>query len=90
MNSKNSVELIGTRHGEKLFETLCTAEELENAIDEGEFYRIVSDQRGLNYSQYFEKGMVISNNGQDYNSHNTKRLDINETVDQLLRLKLFK
>ncbi len=85
----NSVKIIGTRHGEKLYETLCTREEMMNAEDMGEFYRIPADNRDLNYAKYFSEGNQIETSIEDYNSHNTKREDI-EGVKQLLKkLDLF-
>lgn len=74
--------IIGTRHGEKLFETLCTREEMAKAIDEGEFYRIPADNRELNYEQYNNKGKLIDDI-EDYNSHNTKRLTVPEIIDKI-------
>lgn len=77
--------IIGTRHGEKLYETLCTREEMAKAIDEGKFYRIPSDDRDLNYEIYHEKGKPIENI-EDYNSHNTYRLSVSEIKEKLLLL----
>jgi UDP-glucose 4-epimerase len=76
--AKKSVEvkIIGTRHGEKLYETLCTREEMIKAEDMGEFYRIPADNRDLNYSIYFSQGDEKVSQIEDYNSHNTPRLDI--------------
>lgn len=76
-NTDNPVKIIGTRHGEKLYETLCTREEMIKAEDMGEFYRIPADNRDLNYSVYQSQGETNIANVDDYHSHNTKRLDIN-------------
>jgi UDP-N-acetylglucosamine 4,6-dehydratase len=77
-NSSSPIKLIGTRHGEKLYETLCTKEEMIKAEDMGDFYRIPSDNRDLNYSKYFSEGEIDTTEINDYNSHNTKRLNVNE------------
>ena len=81
-NSNSGIKIIGTRHGEKLYETLCTKEEMLNAEDLGDFYRIAADDRDLNYNIYFDQGSDYSNIT-DYNSHNTRRLD-KEGVKNLL------
>jgi UDP-N-acetylglucosamine 4,6-dehydratase len=83
------LEIIGTRHGEKLYETLCTREEMAKAQDMGEFYRIPADNRNLNYAKYFSEGVEIKSEVNDYNSHNTKRLDVNEVKILLKNLLLF-
>jgi len=77
-NSSSPIKLIGTRHGEKLYETLCTKEEMIKAEDMGDFYRIPSDNRDLNYSKYFSEGEIDTSKINDYNSHNTTRLNVNE------------
>lgn len=77
------IKVIGTRHGEKLYETLATREELARAVDQGDFYRVPVDARDLNYSEYFEHGDLKENALDDYNSHNTERLDV-EAVKRLL------
>lgn len=77
------IKIIGTRHGEKIYETLCTKEEILKAEDLGNFFRIPSDNRDLNYEKYFEKGDDYSKIN-DYNSHNVNHLDVEETK-QLLR-----
>ncbi|WP_294962760.1 polysaccharide biosynthesis protein [Sulfurimonas sp.] len=82
---KHTIKVIGTRHGEKLYETLLTREEMLNAIDIGNYYRIPSDTRDLNYNQYFIDGEVITE-ATDYHSHNTHRLDENEMKDMILSL----
>ena len=77
-NAKNDVKIIGTRHGEKLYETLCTREEMIKAQDMGDFYRIPADNRDLNYSMYFSEGEKSMTEVEDYHSHNTERLDIDQ------------
>jgi len=84
--SEHVIKVIGTRHGEKLYETLLTREEMVSAIDMGDYYAIPSDSRDLNYNQYFEEGEVITES-QDYHSHNTKRLKEAEMTEMLLNLK---
>mgnify|MGYP003945470307 CR=1 FL=1 len=79
----NEIKVIGTRHGEKLYETLCTREEMQKAEDMGDFYRIPADNRDLNYSQYFSEGEPDLSSIEDYNSHNTELLDV-EGIKELL------
>jgi UDP-N-acetylglucosamine 4,6-dehydratase/5-epimerase len=81
---------IGTRHGEKLYEVLVTQEEMTNAVDLGDFYKIPADNRNLNYDKFFEKGSKELILSESYHSHNTSRLDINEMKRLLLKLNLFK
>mgnify|MGYP006085625959 CR=1 FL=1 len=85
-SSKNPIEIIGTRHGEKLYETLCTKEEMSKADNLKGFYRIPADNRDLNYGKYFEKGDLLPEL-EDYNSHNTKQLNIKEIQEKLLSLE---
>ena len=87
-NAKNTVKIIGTRHGEKLYETLCTKEEMNKAEDMGEFYRIPSDNRDLNYARYFSEGEENSLELEDYNSHNTEQCDIEKMKNLLKALPL--
>jgi UDP-N-acetylglucosamine 4,6-dehydratase len=82
----NQVKIIGTRHGEKLFETLLTREEFVNAEDLGSYYRIVPDGRDLNYGKYFTEGEEKISEVEDYNSHNTRRLNVTEIKDLLLKI----
>ena len=77
---------IGTRHGEKLFEALCSREEMFVAIDQGNYYRIPSDNRDLNYSKYNDEGERDLSTVVDYNSHNTDRLDVDGMVKLLHKL----
>jgi UDP-N-acetylglucosamine 4,6-dehydratase/5-epimerase len=83
-NAENEVKIIGTRHGEKLYETLCTKEEMNKADDMGKFYRIPSDNRDLNYARYFSEGKENSLEIEDYNSHNTEQCTI-EIMKNLLK-----
>ena len=76
--------VIGTRHGEKLYETLMTSEEQLRAEDMGDYYRIVADSRDLNYDKFVVKGEVKTMADEAYTSHNTNRLDVQGTVDKLL------
>jgi len=80
----HQVNVIGTRHGEKLFEALCSREEMFVAQEQGDYYRIPADNRDLNYSKFFEEGEQDLSSVEDYNSHNTERLDI-EGMKELLR-----
>lgn len=80
------IQQIGTRHGEKLYESLLSSEEMMTAIDEGAFYRVPLDSRDLNYSKYFDEGNPKVENLEPYTSHNTERLDLEEVVKVLLAL----
>ena len=82
-NKDNEINIIGTRHGEKLYETLCTREEMIKAEDMGDFYRIPADNRDLNYAMYFSEGEANIADIEDYHSHNTNRLDV-EGVKELV------
>ena len=82
----NEIKIIGTRHGEKLYETLCTREEMLKAEDMGMFYRIPADNRDLNYAQYFSEGDQKTAQIDDYNSHNTEQLDAVGMVSLLQNL----
>ena len=84
-NSDSEIKIIGTRHGEKHYETLCTKEEMLKSIDMGDFYRVPADNRDLNYNQYFSEGSEMKDVN-DYNSNNTKQLNINEVKEILLNL----
>ncbi|MGF3105744.1 polysaccharide biosynthesis protein [Rossellomorea sp. DUT-2] len=85
-NVDNEIKVIGTRHGEKLYETLLTREEHVVAKDLGGFYRVPADQRDLNYEKYFEEGDQKLSSEDEYNSHNTERLKIEAIKDRLLML----
>lgn len=82
----HSIDVIGTRHGEKLFETLLSREEMAAAEDRGDYYRIPPDLRDLNYGKYVEQGESRISNSEDYNSHNTERLDEAGMTQLLLKL----
>ena len=82
----HEIKTIGTRHGEKLYETLLTKEEMVRAIDMGEYYRIPADTRDLNYNQYFEEGEEVVTEAGEYHSHNTHRLNEEELAELLLKL----
>lgn len=86
----NPVHIIGTRHGEKLYETLCTREEMSKAEDMGDFYRIPADNRDLNYAQYFSEGEPEIAVVEDYHSHNTKQEDVLGMKHLLLKLPLIR
>jgi UDP-glucose 4-epimerase len=86
-NATNPVKIIGTRHGEKLYETLCTREEMAKAINLEGFYQVPADNRDLNYGKYFEDGDVLTSQLEDYNSHNTQRLNVDEVKEKLLSLE---
>ena len=81
------VRVIGTRHGEKLYETLVTREEMAKAIDMGNYYRIPCDNRDLNYDKFFSEGDEVVSRIEDYHSHNTQRLDVEGMKKQLMRLR---
>ena len=83
---KEKIKIIGIRHGEKMYETLLTNEECANAIDMGNFYRVPCDKRGLNYDKYFKEGDVKRNTITEFNSHNTKLLDVTETKAKIAAL----
>lgn len=85
-NPNSKIKVIGTRHGEKVYETLCTREEMLKAEDLDGFYRIPADNRDLNYNKYFDTGRDYSLI-EDYNSHNTYRLNLTETIELLKTVK---
>ena len=84
---ETEVKVIGTRHGEKLYETLVTREEMAKAIDCGNYYRIPCDNRDLNYDKFFVEGNEKVSAIEDYHSHNTARLDVEGMKEQLMRLR---
>lgn len=84
------VKVIGTRHGEKLYESLISREEMAKAEDMGNYYRIPADNRDLNYAQYFSEGEVEISRQEDYTSHNTRRLNVSQVKNVLLRLDYIK
>lgn len=87
-NADNEIKIIGTRHGEKLYEALLTREEMANAEDLGGYYRIPSDDRDLNYNKYFIEGREEVSEAEDYNSHNTERLSVEQIKEKLRSLQL--
>ncbi|MDY6218596.1 NAD-dependent epimerase/dehydratase family protein [Butyricimonas virosa] len=88
--SSVEVKVIGTRHGEKLYETLVTREEMAKAIDMGEYYRVPCDTRDLNYDKYFVEGNEDMARIDDYHSHNTRRLDVEGMKQLLLKLQFIR
>ncbi len=89
-NADNPVNVIGTRHGEKLYETLVNREEMTKAEDLGDYFRIPADTRDLNYERYFSKGEKDVSKFEDYHSHNTTRLDVEGMKELLLTLDFIK
>ena len=89
-NATNEIKVIGTRHGEKLYETLCTREEMIKAEDMGDFYRVPADNRDLNYAQYFSEGEQDISLIEDYHSHNTEQLGVEGMKKLLAQLPLIK
>ncbi|TDQ24097.1 polysaccharide biosynthesis protein [Tenacibaculum caenipelagi] len=87
-NATNEVKIIGTRHGEKLYETLCTREEMAKAEDMGDFYRVPADNRDLNYARYFSEGEEDVSLVEDYHSHNTEQCNVEEMKNLLKNLPL--
>lgn len=84
---KEDIKVIGIRHGEKMYETLLTNEECAKAVDMGEFYRVPADNRGLNYDKYFKEGDEARNTLTEFNSNNTRRLNLQETIDTIAKLE---
>lgn len=89
-NAKNEIKIIGTRHGEKLYETLVNREDMVKSEDLGNYYRIPADTRGLNYESFYSEGLVDVSRVEEYHSHNTRRLDIEETKKLLLKLDMIR
>ena len=88
--SECEIKLIGSRHGEKLYETLVNREEMVKAIDMGGFYRIPADTRDLNYNKYFTEGTEAVSQIEEYHSHNSRRLNLDETKELLLSLRFIR
>lgn len=84
---KENIKVIGIRHGEKMYETLLTNEECAKAVDMGDFYRVPADNRGLNYDKYFKDGDETRNTLTEFNSNNTRRLNLQETIDTIAKLE---
>jgi UDP-N-acetylglucosamine 4,6-dehydratase len=87
LHAENEIQMIGTRHGEKLYETLLNREEMAHAEDLGDYYRVPADVRDLNYSSFFSNGKTEVSEAVDYNSHNAELLDLNAMMNMLLPLK---
>jgi len=86
-DSKDDIKIIGIRHGEKMYETLLTNEECASAIDMGDFYRVPSDKRGLNYDKYFNEGNAKRNPLTEFDSNNTQLLTVEQVKEKLLTLE---
>ena len=86
----NEVRVIGTRHGEKLYESLISREEMAHATDMGDYYRIPADNRDLNYAKYFSEGETEISELEDYTSHNTHRMNVEQIKELLLKLDYIK
>jgi UDP-glucose 4-epimerase len=89
-HSQCKIRVIGTRHGEKLYETLVNREEMAKAYDMGNYYRVPADNRDLNYESYFTEGEEKVSVIEDYHSHNTHRLDVEGTKELLLKLQMIR
>lgn len=89
-NKDDQVRVIGTRHGEKLYESLISREEMAKAQDMGDYYRIPADNRDLNYAQFFSEGEEKISHQDDYTSHNTERLNVEQVKTLLLKLDFIK
>jgi UDP-N-acetylglucosamine 4,6-dehydratase/5-epimerase len=89
-DARNEIRIIGTRHGEKLYESLVSREEMAKAHDMGDYYRIPADTRDLNYGNYFTEGDEKITKVEEYTSHNTRRLDVEEIKKMLLKLRFIR
>ncbi len=89
-SKKENIKVIGIRHGEKMYETLLTNEECAKAVDMGDFYRVPADNRGLNYDKFFKEGDEKRNTLTEFNSNNTRRLNLQETKDTIAALAYIK
>ena len=89
-SANNEIRIIGTRHGEKLYETLVNREEMAKAEDLGDYYRIPADTRDLNYNRYFTEGKSEIAQIEEYNSHSTRRMNVEETKQLLLKLDMIR
>jgi UDP-glucose 4-epimerase len=89
-NKENEVSVIGTRHGEKLYESLISREEMAHAHDMGDYYRLPADNRDLNYAKYFSEGEKEISQLDDYTSHNTDQLNVGQVKSLLLKLDYIK
>jgi UDP-glucose 4-epimerase len=84
---EDNIKVIGIRHGEKMYETLLTNEECAKAVDMGDFYRVPADNRGLNYDKFFREGDEGRNTLNEFNSNNTRRLNLQETIETIEKLE---
>ena len=89
-DSNSKIEIIGIRHGEKNYETLCTREEMAKSINLDKFYKVPYDDRDLNYSKFFSKGYDKIKNSNEYNSNNTERLNLEQVIEKLLSIEYIK
>ncbi len=87
-NASNPIQVIGTRHGEKLFETLLTREEMAEATDMGDYYRVSADARDMNYHSYISEGDKTIGDLEDYHSHNSEQLTVDELIELLMKLQI--
>ena len=90
LRNDHEVKVIGTRHGEKLYESLVSREEMAHAEDLGDYYRLPADSRDLNYNKYFVEGETQISNIDDYTSHNTRRLSVAQVKDVLMKLEMIR
>lgn len=88
LRADNEIKFIGTRHGEKLYEALVSREEITRAEDLGDYYRIPADSRDLDYNKYFVEGNFVLSDLESYNSHNTRRLDLEQVKEVLKKLEI--
>ena len=88
LKRENEIRIIGTRHGEKLYESLVSREEMARAEDLGRYYRVPADTRDLNYDMYFIEGETSISEFDDYTSHSTRRLDVEQVKQVLLQLAM--
>ena len=89
-NTKNEIKIIGTRHGEKLYESLLSREEILRVKETDKHFIIPIDDRGLNYNSYFAEGSIDLASISDYTSHNAKRLGVDEVIDLLMKVDFIK
>ena len=90
LRAANDIKIIGTRHGEKLYESLVSREEMARSEDLGDYYRIPADSRDLNYDKYFVEGEVGISEIDDYTSHNTRRLNVQQVKEVLMKLAIIR
>ena len=90
LRGTSDIKIIGTRHGEKLYESLVSREEMARADDLQDYYRIPADSRDLNYDKYFVEGQTAISSYDDYTSHNTRRLNIAQVKDVLMKLDIMR